>query len=207
MQEEQNVNFWRMIIDRVLLDSAFEDPTLKPIVQRYKEKRLNMQKIMIILFVCSSFGFAMEMNLEWVKYFYQNELALFVKDKNPQINEETGAEILKSLLNTKVCIPEVVFAPGYHFSHLALGANIKWKDDACRANDHAMLKRLMAYIIAQNHQTQQSLESLCIESFSLPDAFRWIVTGDDNSCVSDQRIEDRLKLFISRIKESILSAS
>ena len=35
MQEEQDMNFLRMIIDRVLLDSAFEDPTLKPIMQRY----------------------------------------------------------------------------------------------------------------------------------------------------------------------------
>lgn len=132
----------------------------------------------------------------------ENMLQMYNRDILPQmpaytkVTLEKGAATLTKLVQTSFNSKD----PDWKFKDIFYWMRINAKEAHVQI-DIAILKRYVAAIIDK----AEDGSNLCELGESLvqnKDSLRWVITGDNNSAVSDNLIQERWQKFMSIINES-----
>ena len=164
-----------------------------------------MVKAIVIVLFCVQLSSAMESDRGELDSFYNHEIVPQLRNY-AKIEPVNGITLCKYLSAALVLVPKIGFPSTWRYSDL-----IHWvtqnKDNANLQIDIAIAKRFIAETLAQGDKEGIQHREGASKSMALADvakgiadnseSLRWLVTGDENSCVSDQAIEARWNKFIT----------
>lgn len=142
----------------------------------------------------------MHIDQQWVTFFYHRNLAPLIKEKNAFLVQEKGLTAFKELLVAHFKDIKEPFPHSFTFFRVVNWTCIHAKNPDVET-DIDIFKRFVATIVARE---PESFDSVGLEIINDPESLRWVVTGDDNSSISDSGISKRWDRFIGTISEAAL---
>lgn len=164
-----------------------------------------MIKTIAFILLCAQLSYSMQDSHGELDSFYNHEIVPQLRSY-AKLEPENGIELCKHLAQALILVPNFSYSAAWRYKDL-----IKWviqnKDNINVQIDITIAKRFIAETLIQAdkegvNQREGASKSMALASIARgiadnADSLRWLVTGDDDSCVSDQAIEARWYKFLA----------